>query len=276
MKNKKVIGYKGFQSDLTCRGFQYEIGKTFKHDGDIKLCEAGFHFCKKIEKVANYYSIQDKDIRICEIEALGKVIEGNDKCVTDKIKIVRELTKDEMYELVNSGIGNRGFSNTGSGNTGDWNTGDSNTGYWNTGDSNTGDSNTGDWNKTNRSTGVFCNEEPKMLMFNKPTDMTYEEWKDSKAFDILIKHTKSQWISFDNMTNEEKKKYTSAEICKGYLKEIDRKVGSKEWWKQLEDYEKETIIQMPNFDLKIFNDIMELHITEKEFNEIKKRIDKND
>lgn len=47
MKNKKVIGYKGFNSDLTCRDFQYEIGKTFIHDGDIELCREGFHFAKK-------------------------------------------------------------------------------------------------------------------------------------------------------------------------------------------------------------------------------------
>ena len=221
-----------------------------------------------------------------------------------------------MYELGNNGTGNRGFSNTGDRNTGDSNTGDrntgdsntgyrntgdSNTGYSNTGNSNTGDSNTGnsntgdsntgnsntgyrntgyrntgDWNKTNRSSGVFCNEEPKLKIFNKDTDMTWEEWKNSEAFDILTQHTKSQWIYFSQMTDEEKSQHKSAETCNGYLKEIDRKVGSKDWWNQLEGCEKETIIQMPNFDLKIFNDIMELHITKKEYNEIKKRIDKND
>ena len=69
----------------------------------VEIADRAF-VCKKIEDVANYYSIQDKDIRICEVEALGKVIEGDDKCVTDKIKIVRELTKDEMYKLANSGI----------------------------------------------------------------------------------------------------------------------------------------------------------------------------
>ena len=40
-----VKGYKGFNQDLTCRGFQYEIGKTYEYNGEIELCSSGFHFC---------------------------------------------------------------------------------------------------------------------------------------------------------------------------------------------------------------------------------------
>ena len=39
-----VKGFKGFNEDLTCRGFQYEIGKTYKHNGEVELCRSGFHF----------------------------------------------------------------------------------------------------------------------------------------------------------------------------------------------------------------------------------------
>ena len=42
-----IKGYKVFESDWTCRGFQYEVGKTFKHDGNIEMCGAGSHFCRK-------------------------------------------------------------------------------------------------------------------------------------------------------------------------------------------------------------------------------------
>ena len=94
-------------------------------------------------------------------------------------------------------LGNEGKDNKGLGNKGDMNTGDMNTGDWNT----------GDWNKTNRSTGVFCNEEPKMMMFNKETDMTWEEWRNSEAYDILTRVTKSKWICYDDMTEDEKEKY---------------------------------------------------------------------
>ena len=298
-------GYKGFNKDMTCRGFQYEIGKEYEMSEKIELCERGFHFCKKIVDVKGYYNIEDKNIILCEIEATGEVVEDDDKCVTDKIKIIRKIPKEEMYTLGNegannTGLGNTGNSNTGYRNTGDWNTGDwntgysntgysntgysntgysntgysntgdSNTGYSNTGYSNTGDNNTGDWNKTNRSAGVFCNEEPKMIMFNKETDMTWQEWKNSEAYNILTKVTKSQWIWYDDMTNEEKKKYKSAKTCDGYLKEIERKAGSKKWWNDLEIQEKATIVQLPNFDLDVFNDIMEFKVTKKEYKEIQK------
>ena len=260
-----VKGYKAFNKDLTCRDFQYEIGKEFEHKGKIGLCESGFHFCKKIADIQNYYNLKDENTRLCEIEAIGQVDEGNDKCVTNKIKIIREISKEEMYIL-----GNEGKGNTGLGNTGNWNTGDSNTGY-----RNTGDRNTGDWNKTNRSSGVFCNQEPKLIMFNKETNMTWEEWKNSEAYDILTKNKKSQWICYDDMTDTEKEKYPSAKTCNGYLKEIERATSSKEWWNSLEPYEKATIVQLPNFDLDVFNDIMEFKVTKKEYKEILKWIKSN-
>lgn len=42
--------YKVFNPDWTCRGFQYEIGKTYVHNGDISMCQAGFHACKKMNR----------------------------------------------------------------------------------------------------------------------------------------------------------------------------------------------------------------------------------
>lgn len=263
--NEIVKGYKGFRDDLSCRGFKYEIGKEFIHNGRIEPCKSGFHFCRELKDVNDYYTLADENTRICEVEALGDVIDEENKTVTNKIKIVRELTKNEVFNLLNEGAGNTGIGNTGYRNTGDRNTGD-----WNTGYSNTGYSNTGDWNKTNRSSGVFCNEEPKMLMFNKPTDMTYEEWKNSEAFGILTNLVKNVWVCFDEMTEEEKEEHSSAKTCNGYLKEIPRAKSSEKWWKDLDISEKATIIQLPNFDLDIFNDIMELNITEKEYKEILK------
>lgn len=70
------------------------------------------------------------------------------------------------------------------------------------------------------------------------------------------------------MTEEEKKEYKSVETCGGYLKEYTRKEASKKWWNNLSDEDKKTIFEIPNFDLRKFNKIMELRITKKEYQKI--------
>ena len=90
--------YKAFNPDMTCRGFQYEIGKTYKIKEEPIMCARGFHACLNLETVFRYYSPYKKPI-LCEVEVLGDVIHGrffDDKVVTNKIKIVRELTEDEV------------------------------------------------------------------------------------------------------------------------------------------------------------------------------------
>ena len=52
---KKIKGYKVMNPDMTCRGFKFEVGKTYKHEGRIELCNAGFHFCLKASDCFNYY-----------------------------------------------------------------------------------------------------------------------------------------------------------------------------------------------------------------------------
>ena len=53
-------GYKGFDKDLNCREFQFEVGKTYKIEGKIELCERGFHYCKELIDVMNFYNTQRK------------------------------------------------------------------------------------------------------------------------------------------------------------------------------------------------------------------------
>jgi hypothetical protein len=144
-------GYKAFDKGLKCREFQYEVGKTYKHDGSIELCREGFHFCKTASDCAKYYNYKNSDF--AEVEAIGKTIEGEDKCVTDEIKIVKLISQAEFYALANQGENNTGIKNTGNLNTGNWNTGNWNTGNWNTGNWNTGDRNTGNRNTGNVNTG---------------------------------------------------------------------------------------------------------------------------
>ena len=160
--------YKGFDKNLSCRGMQFEVGKTYDtgaKDEDVKLCsDTAIHFCNSLQNVHEYYSQNpDANNRVCEVEPLGKTVSNNTKMGTNKIKILREITGEELAHLrglergntgvFNTGHWNTGNCNTGNWNTGSWNTGDRNTGDWNTGYHNTGSQNTGDWNTGNRNTG---------------------------------------------------------------------------------------------------------------------------
>ena len=83
-------GYKGFNKDLKCRDFQYEIGKTYETD-EAKLCESGFHFCEAPLDVFNYYVPADS--RFCEIEAedISNEKDSDSKRVAKKLKIGAEI-----------------------------------------------------------------------------------------------------------------------------------------------------------------------------------------
>ena len=152
-------GFKVFNNDWTCRGYQYKVGQTYEMDGEPQICNKGFHFCTKVTDCFSYYKF-DPCNKIAEVEALGKVEEGADdsKVCTNKIRIVREITWQELLAIANVGNGCKGYGNTGDWNTGDRNTGNRNTGNgntgdWNTGNGNTGNRNTGDWNTGNGNTG---------------------------------------------------------------------------------------------------------------------------
>jgi len=88
-------GIKGFNEDLKCMGYQFSIGKTFEEDITPKLCGRGFHYCKTIKDVFSFYKNDGKN-RFCLIEVLGKTDEGIGKSCTNKIKIIRELSKEEV------------------------------------------------------------------------------------------------------------------------------------------------------------------------------------
>ena len=176
----------------------------------------------------------------------------------------------------NTGNGNTGNWNTGDYNTGDWNTGDcntgdcntgngntgnSNTGNWNTGNRNTGnrntgDYNTGDWNKSSFNTGCFNTEEQKIMLFNKPSDMTYREWLESDARWLLNQIPKDvvEWVYEEDMTDEEKAAHPTYETTGGYLKVLDESECGQLWWNGLSDKDKFIIKAIPNFDADIFEE----------------------
>ena len=266
-------GYKVFNSDWTCRGFQFEVGKVFEEDVTPVCCDRGFHFCTKASDCFRYYSF-DPNNKVAEVEALGDIDSQDDdsKYCTNKIHIIREITWQEVLDLVNlgkacTGLWNSGNSNSGNSNSGNWNSGNRNSGDWNSGNSNSGnrnsgdwnsgDWNSGDWNKTCFSNGCFNTESPKIFLFNKPSDWTYQDWLNSDARYILMNCPSNvlSWIWEDDMTDEEKEQHPEYSVTGGFLKHIEKETGRQMWWDALSDRKKTIVMNLPNFDKDIFKEI---------------------
>ena len=99
MEEKKITAYKGFDENLCCRGFQYEIGKEYEQDGEIEFCRSGFHACTNPFDVLNYYNANGKN-RFCEVEQMGIVkTDGDDtKQSSSKIKIKAEIGMTGLFK----------------------------------------------------------------------------------------------------------------------------------------------------------------------------------
>ena len=300
--DKFVRGYKVFNEDWTCSPCgntkQYTCPGKFEEDITPVRCGRGMHFCRKAADCFNYYNFNPKN-KVAEVVAYGDVVEVGNKCCTNKLEIVREIPWQELLTIVNTGKDCTGLCNTGNCNTGDcntgncntgdcntgnWNTGDCNTGNWNTGNWNTGNCNTGnwntgncntgncntgnwntgDWNKSSCNTGCFNTEEQKIMLFNKPSNMTYNDWLRSDARYLLNQIPKNvvEWVYEENMTDEEKAAHPTYEATGGYLRVLDESESAQIWWDGLSETYKSIIKAIPNFDGEIFEECTGIKIEE--------------
>lgn len=258
-------GYKVFNPDWTCRDFQFEVGKTYEEDVQPACCERGFHFCTKAVDCFEYYDF-NPDNRVAEVEALGDIDTNNNdsKCSTNKIHIIREITWSEVLDLVNLGKACTGLGNSGNYNSGDRNSGNYNSGFGNSGNCNSGDCNSGDWNKTCFSNGCFNTESPKIFLFNKLSDWTYQDWLNSKARAVLRMCPCNilQWRTLKNTTDKEKKNHPECSVTGGFLEYIENETKRQMWWNKLSDIDKDAVMSLPNFDKDIFKEITGIDVGE--------------
>ena len=273
-----MIGYKAFDKDLKCRGYQFEVGKTYdtgRAKEDLRLCsDTVFHFCRelhRIEAVSDYTLSQS---RVCEVIAEGDIVTDRDKYGTNKIMILREIPREELDEYNscnsgdcnsgdrnsgdcnsgdrNSGDWNRGNCNSGNWNSGDWNSGDCNSGNWNSGNWNSGDCNSGNWNSGDRNSGFFNSNKPFVRMFNKDTDKNRDEidFPQFLYFDLTV------WVSHDTATDEEKEEYKKEiETCGGFLKTLEYKEAFRLAWDKASKEEHKKLLDLPNWNNEIFKEI---------------------
>ena len=99
MNNKVITSYKAFDKNMQCRGFQYEVGKEYEMDGEIKCCNRGFHACKSPIEVWDYYDMLNS--RFAEVEQSGKIDkeDNSTKVCSSKIKISAELKLADIIKL---------------------------------------------------------------------------------------------------------------------------------------------------------------------------------
>lgn len=266
-------GYKVFNSDWTCRGYQYEIGKTYEIAESPKCCKVGFHFCEKLIDCFNYYSF-DPNNKVAEIEAIGEIHfdDTNSKCCTNKIVILKELKWSEVLDMCNTGKGNSGkcnsgtynsgYHNSGNYNTGDYNTGncnngDYNSGCHNSGDYNSGNYNSGDYNSGNYNSGICNTNSPKVRMFNHETEFDFNDKSIVRFNEILLdcpqSYEYSDFISKNKMSEEEIMEHPECETIGGYIKTIIVEADKQKWWDEdVSDDDKEFIKSLPYFDADIF------------------------
>jgi len=242
---KKTKGWKVFDENLKCKGYQFKVGETYKHKGKIEMCKSGFHFHENQNDLFQYNDFKYTN-RICEVECF-EVTTGDDKSVCGKIKIVHELSWQEVLSLVNLGK-----KNTGNRNTGDWNTGNQNTGDWNT----------GDWNTTDYSTGIFNTIEQKTPIFNGAAMVVMSKFKNTPEYEALFssRFPLTECIYASDMTDEEKKEYPGFYVQQGYLKKRTFHEACKIWWDQMNKTNKSLILNIPGFSASIFEEVTGIKI----------------
>ena len=95
---EKVISIKGFDKNLQCRNYQFELGKTYTHDGVVKACESGFHAVEYGIDVFSYYAPADS--RYCVIEQFGDMKRHSDdtKIASASITIKAEIKTPQLVQ----------------------------------------------------------------------------------------------------------------------------------------------------------------------------------
>ena len=232
-----MIGYKATDKYGCCRGFKFEVGKTYTKDipkEELECCtDTVFHFCRELSAIEKESNYKLSESRLYEVFA-GDYVRSGDKYGTNSLTILREIEGEEKLELINSGDRNSGSWNSGSWNSGSWNS------------------------------GFFNSDEPSIRMFNKDTNL--------KRGDINIPSwcyfSLTVWVSHDTATEEEKEKYKrEIETFGGYLKTLEYKEAWKLAWSKASKEEHKQLLKLPNWNNKVFVEITgidaELEITKE-------------
>ena len=290
-----MIGYKATDKYGCCRGFKYEVGKTYTKDipkEELECCtDKVFHFCRELSAIEKESNYKLSESRLFEVLA-GDYVRSGDKYGTNSLTILREIKGEEKLELINNGDCNSGSCNSGDCNSGSWNSGDCNSGSWNGGSCNSGSRNSGDCNSGFRNSGDCnsgfrnsgdcnngdcnsgsCNSgswnsgswnsgswNSGFFNSDEPNIRMFNKDTNLKRGDINIPSwcyfSLTVWVSHDTATEEEKEKHKrEMETCGGYLKTLDYKEAWKLAWSKASKEEHKQLLKLPNWNNKVFIEI---------------------
>jgi hypothetical protein len=94
-----LVAWKGFDKNLSCRGYQFEVGKTYSHKGTVSACASGFHACENPLDVWAYYGLENGN-RFCRVHLTGATDrhEWDSKIAAETIFVESEVTLGEMIK----------------------------------------------------------------------------------------------------------------------------------------------------------------------------------
>ncbi len=240
------IGYKVFTPDWKLKSGSlpaFEVGKEYVHEGAVKICESGFHFCENLIDCFEYYDwdINNKVALIHWDKSHPSDTDGKKTC-SDKFYIVRELDWNEIFKICNSGLNNTGYRNSGDWNSGDWNSGDRNSGDWNSGDGNS---------------GFFNSSKPLARIFNRDSMVTFDEIYKSEWYKFLsnLSFPLSMFVNESDMSDSEKERFPYYKTLGGYLKTLPYKEAWQIALENITQEQIELIKSIPNFNPDIFHEI---------------------
>lgn len=103
----QVTGYKAFNTDWTCRGFQFEVGQTYTHEGDVELCRSGFHYCIDALDVLGYYDLNGS--KFAEVVGTDPTPPEADcsKVATGRLTVTAEVTMPKFIGRIADAIAAR-------------------------------------------------------------------------------------------------------------------------------------------------------------------------
>ena len=266
-----MIGYKATDKNGECRGFKFEVGKTYTKNTpkeELECCtDKVFHFCREIFAIEKESDYKLSESRLFEVIA-GDYVRDGDKYGTNSLTILREIEGEEKLSIINSGNCNSGDCNSGDCNSGNWNSGDCNSGNCNSGDCNSGNRNSGNWNLGNWNSGYFNTDTPLIRIFNKDTDIE----RDNINFPSFLYFDLTIWVSHDTATDKEKKLYkTEIETCGGFLKTLGYKEAFRLAWDKADKEEHKQLLELPNWNNEIFKEISGIDAEAEIAKEIKEK-----